>query len=152
MPHLALRSILFVLTVFVAVTTLFGAVAVVPELPPEWIEGGVFTDYTFPAIALGAVGVLAIGSAVLLAFRQDIAGAATAVVGAAMVIFELVEIAVVGLAIVEHGADQPVAWLQIVYIGIGTAQVLGGLALWRATAADRERRLRTGHHLIGLHS
>jgi hypothetical protein len=27
-----------------------------------------------------------------------------------------------------------------------------GYALWRATADDRERWLRSGHHLIGMHS
>jgi hypothetical protein len=69
-----------------------------------------------------------------------------------MVAYQLVEIAVVGLAIVEHGADQPVAWLQVVYLVIGATQMSLGYALWRATADDRERWLRSGHHLIGMHS
>lgn len=143
------RLLLFVLAVFVAFTTLFGAWLVVPDLPPEWIDGSVFADYTIPAIALGFVGVLATVATLALIVRPEIAGLLSVLTGAAMVAFELVEIAVVGLSIVVHGADEPVAWLQIVYIAIGLAQMALGFAYWRATTPERERWLRTGHHLIG---
>jgi hypothetical protein len=149
MSHAVTRSLLFVLAVFVAFTTLFGAFAVVPDLPPEWIEGGIFSDYTIPAIALGFVGIIAIVAALALLVRPEVAGLLSILTGAAMVTFELVEIAVVGLAIAEHGVDEPVAWLQIVYIAIGMFQVTLGFALWRATMPERERWLRTGHHVIG---
>ncbi len=152
MPHVMSRSLSFVLAVFVAFTTLFGAFAVVPGLPPEWIEGSIFADYTIPAIALGFVGILATVTALALLLRPEVAGVLAILTGAAMVIFELVEIAVVGLSIVVHGADEPVAWLQIVYIGIGLVQMAAGSALWRATTPDRERWLRTGHRLLGSHS
>jgi hypothetical protein len=149
MPHAVSRLLLFVLAVFVAFTTLFGAWLVVPDLPPEWIEGSIFADYTIPAIALGFVGILAIIAALTLLIRPEVAGLPSILTGAAMVTFELVEIAVVGLSIIDHGVDEPVAWLQIVYIAIGLLQIAFGFALWRATAPDRERWLRTGHHLIG---
>ena len=152
MGHVATRVILFIIAVFVAVTTLFGAFIVVPTLPPEWIEGGPFPDYTIPAIALGFVGCVAVASAITLIVRPEVAGIVAIASGAAMVAYELVEIAVIGLAIVEHGTAEPVAWLQEVYLVIGAIQMGLGFALWRATGDDRERWVRTGHHLIGMHS
>ena len=52
MGHLASRGLLAGLTAFLAVTTIAGAVFVVPTLPPEWLVGSIFTDYTVPAAAL----------------------------------------------------------------------------------------------------
>jgi hypothetical protein len=152
MTHPVSRGVLFVLAVFVAVTTLFGALSVVPTLPPEWLEGSVFADYTIPAIGLAAVGVVAIVAALALIVRPEIAGLASVLTGAMMVIFELVEIWAVGLAIAEYGVDEPVAWLQVVYLAIGLIQVALGLGLWQATRPERERWMRTGHHLIGTHA
>lgn len=152
MGHVALRVVLFVLAVFVAVTTLFGAFLVVPTLPPEWIADGPFPDYTIPAVALGFVGCVAVASALALIVRPEVAGVVAIASGAAMIAYEVVEIAVIGLAIVEYGAGEPVAWLQEVYLVVGAIQMGLGYALWRATGDDRERWLRTGHHLIGLHS
>jgi hypothetical protein len=152
MGHLSLRVPLLVLAVFVGVTSLFGAISVVPGLPPEWLADGPFPDYTIPAIALGSVGCVALAAAIALVARPEVAGVVSIAAGAAMVAFEVVEIAVVGFAIAEHGADEPVAWLQVVYLVIGAFQIGLGYALWRATGDDRERRLRTGHHLIGTHS
>jgi hypothetical protein len=152
MGHLSLRVPLLALAIFVGVSSLFGAISVVPDLPPEWIAGGPFPDYTIPAIALGFVGCVAVAAAIALVVRPEVAGIASIASGAAMVAFEVVEIAVVGFAIAEHGADEPVAWLQVVYLVIGAFQMGLGYALWRATADDRERWLRTGHHLIGMHS
>jgi hypothetical protein len=153
MPRSVLRVVLFVLASFVAFTAIYGAFFVIPDLPPEWLDGGPFPDYMIPSLALGLiVGPLAIASAIAVIVRPELAGAVAMVAGATMIAFELVEVAVVGLAIVEYGTDQPVAWLQIVYLVVGLVQLLVGYALWRATAPDRERWLRTGHHVIGSHS
>jgi hypothetical protein len=152
MTHPVSRGTQIVLAVFVAATTLFGAFAVVPTLPPEWLEGSIFADYTIPAIGLAAVGVVAIVTVLGLIIRPEIAGLGSVLTGATMIVFELVEIWAVGLAIVEYGADEPVAWLQIVYLGIGLIQVVLGLGLWRATQPERDRWMRTGHHLIGTHA
>ena len=126
MRHLASRGLLAVLTAFLAITALAGAFFVVPTLPPEWIAGSIFPDYTVPALALGFVGglsLIALGAVVL---HPDVAG--------------VVEIVVVGLSVVEYGTDEPVAWLQIVYIAIGLLTAAVGLSLAQATRVEQERR------------
>ena len=66
----------------------------------------------------------------LLIVEPRLGGAASVVAGAFMVIFEVVEIAIVGLAIVVHGVDNAQSWLQIVYIVIGGAGMALGYHLW----------------------
>jgi hypothetical protein len=132
MRHLASRGVLLVLTAFLAVTAIAGAIVVVPGLPMEWIEGSIFTDYTIPAIALGVVGALAVVALVLTIMHPAWAGPAAVVAGLAMIAFELVEIAVVGFSLAEYGVGEPVAWLQVVYIVIGAMTAIVGAALWRS--------------------
>jgi hypothetical protein len=139
MTHLASRGLLAVLSAFIAVTTLSGAVLVVPTLPSEWIAGSVFSDYAIPAFALASVGVLALVTLLLTLVRPEIAGLLAIVTGVAMVAFELVEIWAVGFSLVEYGIDEPVAWLQVVYLVVGALTAGAGWALWRATAVDRLR-------------
>jgi len=153
MSHALARVVLIGLAVFVAFTAIYGAFFVIPDLPREWLDGGPFVDYTIPALALGlVVGPIAIVAAVSAIVRPEVAGLASMVAGATIVLFELVEIAIVGLAIVDYGVDEPVAWLQIVYLLVGMIQVVIGAALWRATSVDRDRWVRTGHHLFGTHA
>ena len=140
MRHLASRSLLAILTAFLAVTTLAGAFFVVPTLPPEWIAGSIFPDYTVPALALGFVGGLSLVALGAVLLRPDVAGLLAVAAGLAMVAFELVEIAVVGLSLVEYGVDEPVAWLQIVYIAIGLLTAAVGFSLAHAMAEEQERR------------
>ena len=140
MRHLASRSLLAILTAFLAVTTLAGAFFVVPTLPPEWIAGSIFPDYTVPALALGFVGGLSLVAFGAVVLRPDLAGVLAVAAGLAMVAFELVEIAVIGLSVVDYGADEPVAWLQIVYIAIGLLTAAVGFSLAHAMAAEHERR------------
>jgi hypothetical protein len=136
MRHLASRGVLLVLTTFIAVTTIAGAILVVPGLPMEWIEGSIFSDYTIPAIALGVVGALAVVAVILTIMRPAWAGPTAVVVGLAMIGFELVEIAVVGFSLVEYGVGEPVAWLQVVYIVIGALTAIVGAALWQHADAS----------------
>jgi len=143
MRHYASRGPLAVLSAFIAVTTIAGAIFVVPTLPSEWLEGSVLQDYTIPALALAAVGGLAAVTLVALLVRPAVAGLLAVVTGVAMVTFELVEIAVVGFSLVDYGVDEPVAWLQVVYLVVGALTAGAGLALWRTTAEDRERLART---------
>ena len=151
MRHYASRGLLGILSAFIAVTAVAGAILVVPTLPLDWLDGGVFDDYTIPALALGFVGGLAIVTVIALVVRPDIAGALAVMTGVAMVTFEIVEISVVGLSLVEHGLEEPVAWLQVIYIVIGALTAVGGLGLWLATADDRERLARTGTAASGVH-
>lgn len=58
-------------------------------------------------------------------------GAFTSVVaGLFMIIFELVEIAVVGFTPVQS-PDQFPAWLQVVYLTVGGAMAILGARLWK---------------------
>jgi hypothetical protein len=143
MRHLASRGVLAVLAGFIAITSIAGALFVVPTLPPEWLEGSVLADYTLPALALGLVGILALATVVAIVARPEVAGAIGILAGLGMVAFELVEIWVVGFSLIDHGLDEPVAWLQVVYLVAGT--LTAGIAwdLWQATADDRRRRART---------
>ena len=140
MRHLASRGLLAVLTAFLAITALAGAFFVVPTLPPEWIAGSIFPDYTLPALALGFVGGLSLIAFGAVVLHPEVAGVLAVAAGLAMVAFELVEIAVVGLSVVEYGTDEPVAWLQIVYIAIGLLTAAVGLSLAQATRVEQERR------------
>lgn len=134
MGRTANRATLIVLQSFVAFTTIFGAFVVVPTLPLEWLERGPMSDYTIPAIALGLVGVSAIVSVVLLALGSTHAPVVTMISGAMMIAFEFVEIAVVGLSVIVHGADEPVSWLQIFYIAIGVVVMTLAYRLWHQMA------------------
>src|SRR6185503_5303566 len=101
------RFTLVALQLLLGVTALFCAVWVVPLLPREWLTGTPFTDYTVPALALGAIGIGAFVSAVLLAFNPGWGVLLKLVVGAAMAMFELVETVVVGLDV----------WLFTLHLG-----------------------------------
>jgi hypothetical protein len=143
MRHFASRGLLAVLSGFIAITALAGAVFVVPELPKEWIDGSVFADYTIPALGLGLVGGLALVTVLLVVVRPEFAGLLGAITGAAMVTFELVEIWAVGFSLFDYGLDEPFAWLQVVYLAAGALTAAAGVALWMATGADRQRIART---------
>ena len=147
MRHVASRGLLAVLTAFLAVTTIAGAAFVVPTLPPEWLVGSIFADYTIPALALACVGGLSVVAFGAVLMRLEIAGAAAVAAGLAMVVFELVEIWAIGLSLVEYGANEPVAWLQVAYVVIGLVTAGAGLSLRRATATDREPLATTRSHV-----
>ena len=85
------------LDLFLAVSALYGAAWVVPDLPREWLRGTPFPDYTVPALSLGIViGLGAVVSAAMLMFRPRWGALASVVVGAGLMIFELVETSVIG--------------------------------------------------------
>jgi hypothetical protein len=125
------RIALLVLHGFVALTAVGGAIWVVPTMPLEWIKAGPFDDWTIPALALGFVGVVAAGAFSAVLRRPWLGGLASVVAGGAMVVFELVEVGVVGWTLADprlSGYFQ--AWLQPIYLVVGSAQLLLGLRLW----------------------
>lgn len=133
------RATLLVLQAFVAFTAVFGAIVVVPALPLDWLKVGPLTDYTIPALALGVLcGGAAIVAMALLVVEPRLGGAASIVAGTFMVIFEIVEISIVGLAILEYGIGNFQSWLQIVYIGIGAIGIALGYHLWTLLGHPRE--------------
>lgn len=134
------RLVLILLHGFVAFTAIFGAILVVPTMPLAWIKAGPFTDWTVPAIALGLlVGGSAVVAVLLLIADARLGAFASMVAGAAIVAFELVEITVVGFTLTEFGPDEPVAWLQVVYLVVGATQLVLAYRLWRRVAEPRAR-------------
>ncbi len=126
-----IRLALLILHGFVAISAIGGALWAVPSMPLEWIKAGPFDDWTIPAIALGFVGVLAAGAWVAVLLRPWLGAIVSVVAGVAMVVFELVEIAVVGWTLADprlNGSFQ--AWLQPIYLVVGSAQLLLGIGLW----------------------
>jgi hypothetical protein len=124
------RGALITLCAFVAVTALPSAILVVPSLPSEWLLSGPFTDYTIPAIALFGIGLVAAAAALGVFSTPQLGAIAAFVTGLAMMVFELVEVAVVGLALVEY-PDLPQSWLQPIYFAIGLAIVILATTLYR---------------------
>lgn len=129
-----LRIPLVALEAFVALTAIYGAIFVVPLIPREWLYAGLiapFADAIIPTIALGVV----CGGSALIALISVLAwpriGAAVSIfAGAALIIFELVEMLVVGFTAAIY-PTQPVAWLQLLYIAVGSAIILLGARLWK---------------------
>jgi uncharacterized membrane protein YuzA (DUF378 family) len=137
MTYLGKRVVLFLIAAFDAGTAIYGAIFVVPMMPREWILFGPFEDYTVPALALGLfVGGTALVAAVAIALRPWAGALASILAGIVIVVFELVEIGVVGLSVVVMGPGQFQSWLQIVYIVVGIAQVVVGYRLFLATDAN----------------
>jgi hypothetical protein len=131
---------LLALDAFVAFTAIYGAIFVVPTIPLEWLKRGPFTDYTVPALALGIlVGGSALVAAVLLLVRPATGALATIGAGIMIIGFELVEIAIVGFTLIEYDASQFPAWLQVIYLALGSLQVAFGYRAWRATGSTIPR-------------
>ena len=125
-----IRSILVVLAAFVAISAIAGAIWVVPTMPLEWLKFGPFTDWTVPAIALGFCGLIAAITTVLLLVRPWAGALASMVAGLAMVVFELVEIGVVGWTLSDPTLEGFQKSLQLVYLVVGSVQAVLGYALW----------------------
>jgi hypothetical protein len=134
--HAPTRIGLLVLTAFVALTAIVGGIWVVPTMPLDWIKAGPFTDWTIPAIALTGVGFGAAATSLVLLVRPWAGALAAIVTGVAMVVFELVEIAVVGWTLSDPGPSYFQSWLQLVYLVVGSAIALLGIRLWLITRTE----------------
>jgi hypothetical protein len=89
-----------------------------------------FVDFTIPALVLGSVcGGTALAALVCSRLAASW-GLVSMTAGIAMIGFELVEILVVGFTPAIYPA-QPVAWLQVLYLLVGTALAILGADLWR---------------------
>jgi len=132
-PGFGARVGVLILNGFVAISAIAGAIWVVPTMPMEWIKYGPFTDWTIPAIALGAVGVFAAVTFVALLWRPWLGALLSILAGVAMVVFELVEIGVVGWTLSDPTLSGFQKSLQLVYLIVGSGQALLGWWLWRST-------------------
>jgi len=102
-------------------------------LPVSALAGSPFTTYCVPGLILVVVlGVGPLVAAVLAHRRHAAAPFFTVVVGAALVIWIAVEIAIVG-----YSSHPP---LQAVYLGLGIVIVLVG-GMWTFTDPSARRRL-----------
>jgi hypothetical protein len=133
MTTTVVRIGLLVLSGFVAVSAVAGAIWVVPTMPLEWLKYGPFTDWTVPAIALGLVGMVAAVTFVALLVRPWAGALLSILAGLAMVVFELVEIGVVGWTLTDPTLEGFQKSLQLVYLIVGSAQAILGWVLWRST-------------------
>jgi hypothetical protein len=121
------RAAAIALSAGLAATAIAGGIWVIPDLPPEWLDGSPFSSYLVPTLALTVV----VGGGALLATIGLIWGRwwaphAAIATGAAMVIFEIVEV----LSVRQY------AWLQVVFLGVGATMVALGIAL----GPERPRR------------
>jgi len=134
------RSGLIILDGFLGVTAVLGGVALLLGwlgIPADLLDGSPFAGYTVPALALivlvGGSGVLA---SVLLLRRSAQGLAASGIAGLIILIFEAVELVVIGFS-----------WLLAVYIALGLAILALAAGLWlvgRDALADTVARARTG--------
>lgn len=133
MTRTVTRIGLLALDGFVAVSAVAGAIWVVPTMPMEWIKAGPFSDWTIPAVALGLVGVLAAVAFAALLLRPWAGALLSILAGVAMVVFELVEVGVVGWTLTDPSLEGFQKSLQVVYLVVGSAQAVLGWVTWRAT-------------------
>jgi hypothetical protein len=129
----ALRIGLVAVNAFVAITAISGAIWVVPTMPLEWLKFGPFTDWTIPAIALGFVGIVAALTAILVVVRPWAGALASILAGLAMIVFELVEIGVVGWTLSDPTLEGFQKSLQLLYLIVGSVQAALGIGLWLMT-------------------
>jgi hypothetical protein len=130
--HRLLKIGLAAFEAFIALSTLAGAMFVVPSLPLDIIKRGPFTDFTVPALGLGVLCGGAALIAMLTAFAVPRLAAMAAMVGGAfMIVFELVEIYAIGFTAADS-PNNPAAWLQVFFLAAGVVGVVLGARLLKA--------------------
>lgn len=113
-----------ILCTLLAMTAIPGAIALwsgslVP--PSALLAGSPFSSYAVPAAALFGVGLLAAAAARANIADDDRRRALSAMTGLGLVIFELVEIAVIG------SPTGPAQWMQMFFFALGFTLI--GLAV-----------------------
>jgi hypothetical protein len=111
-PHTHRRTLLWLLG-FLGVSAVLGGFALlidVINLPENLLDGSPFSGYDVPSLILVLVGMLALGAFIAVRAERQAAAPLSSMSGGAIVVFELVEIWVIG-----------VSWLQFVYLAVGVA-------------------------------
>jgi len=123
---------LFVSSVFVALTAVLGGIALaagVDKFPAEWLRGTPFSSYLIPGLILAiVVGGSATVAAIAAQHRSD-AGAVTSALAGAILLGWLL-----GERLILPPAAFPTqfSWLEAIYIGAGLLMLVPGLAVWWA--------------------
>jgi hypothetical protein len=132
MKHKLIRIALVVLEVFVALGAIAGSIGLLTGAIPaslEGLQGSPFVDYTVPALSLMVI----VGGSMLLAAATILTGREIGVLvsvfaGLAMMIFEIVEAAVVDRT---GGSELLIAVsLQAFYFALGLAIFVLACSLW----------------------
>jgi hypothetical protein len=132
MKHKLIRIVLVVLEVFVALGAIAGSIGLLTGAIPaslEGLQGSPFVDYTVPALSLMVI----VGGSMLLAAATILTGREIGVLvsvfaGLAMMIFEIVEAAVVDRI---GGSELLIAVsLQAFYFALGLAIFVLACSLW----------------------
>lgn len=135
------RGALGTLLALQAAGAIGGAIFVVPAMPVSNLKTSVFADYTIPALGLGVIvgggSLLALG---LLLMRSQLAVLAAAAAGAAVMVFEIVEVTATTDTIFSDPGSVPL-WQQPLWFVIGA--VIVGLALF-GRRVPQARRLAAG--------
>jgi hypothetical protein len=123
-----LRVLLIVLLIFLAITSVAGGVALITgAIAPgvEMLEGSPFKDYTVPGLSLAIlVGGPAIAAVILLLRRHPWGVLVGGVAAMGIIIFESVEVLVIGS---EPGVART---LQSLYFAMGGGILIVAAALW----------------------
>ncbi len=135
MSHRLSRFLLIIFEAFLALTAIAGGIGLLTgilAMPVEYLSGSPFDSFLIPGLSLMVlVGGLALVGTILVARKHRYAAAVTAVSGVAIIIFELVEVLVIGS---PAGVARN---LQIFYSSLGLLIVLTSLA----PLADLRRNL-----------
>jgi hypothetical protein len=132
MKYKAMRITIFVLVLFGALTTLAGGISLLTGVitaPLTWLEGSPFADYTVPGVALAIiVGRSMLLTAATIFSGREIGVLASGFAGLAMMIFEIVEVAVIDP---YAGSSLALALsLQVFFFALGLAIFILALILW----------------------
>jgi hypothetical protein len=126
MTHRLSRTLLILLEGFLALTAIGGGIGLLTGLlamPVEYLAGSIFTSFLIPGLSLMLiVGGLAILGTAMVTIRHRYAAAATAVSGLSIILFELVEVMVIGS---PAGVARN---LQVFYFGLGLLILVASLA------------------------
>jgi hypothetical protein len=149
MKHKLFRIALVVLEVFVALGAIAGGIGLLTGAIPaslEWLQGSPFVDYTVPALTLMVV----VGGSMLLAAATILTGREIGVLisvfaGLAMMIFEIVEAAVIDRIV---GNELLIAVsLQSFYFALGLAIFVLAGSLWVTEYRSYHFAARHGSHI-----
>lgn len=128
MLNKTLRITLVVFDVFLALTAILGGIALLAGFnspPLAYLAGSPFRSYTIPGLSLSVlVGGTALIAAILTVRRHPHAALLSMAAGAMIIIFEIVEVMVIGL---PPGAGKA---MQIFYLALGVFIIASAIALW----------------------
>ncbi len=132
MKHKALRIPIFVLVIFGTITTVAGGIGLLTRViatPLEWLQGSPFVDYTIPGLALAIlVGGSMLFAAATILTEREIGVLVSGFAGLVMMIFEVVE----GAVIDPHaGSSLALALsMQAFFFALGLAIFVLATILW----------------------